>query len=103
MSALMHPTMQQLADSVSVLGCTFYQSVGVHCCDCHEQVKAADGGLLPMSRSETQAKAQSQDELREFRSELPTTTRRQRHDLLASTDAGLMCPTPEAKRQGAKP
>ena len=102
MSAPVPPTMQQVADNVRVSRRAFFQSAGVHRCDCHEPVKAAHSGLLPMKDGETQPKALSQDKQWEFQSNLPTTTRRQRHDLLASTEASLMCPTREAKRQGAK-
>lgn len=103
MSAPIHPTMQQVAGNVRVLLRTCFQSAGVHRYDCHEPVKAAHIDLLPMKHSETRATALSQGTQREFQSELPTTTRCQRHNHLASTEAGLMCLTREAKRQGAKP
>lgn len=83
MSAPMHPTMQQLADSVGVSRRLMFQAVAVHRYGCPELVKAAHAGLLAMKHCETLAKALPHDEQREFLAELPSMSPRRRHDLLA--------------------
>ncbi|ABM41921.1 hypothetical protein Ajs_1731 [Acidovorax sp. JS42] len=83
MSAPMHPTMQQLADSVGVSRRLMFQAAAVHRYGCPELVKAAHDGLLAMKHCETLAKALPHDEQREFLAEVPTMSNRQRHDLLA--------------------
>jgi hypothetical protein len=79
----MHPTMQQLADSVGVSRRLMFQAAAVHRCGCPELVKAAHAGLLAMKHCETLAKALPHDEQREFLAELPSMSPRRRHDLLA--------------------
>lgn len=79
----MHPTMQQLADSVGVSRRLMFQAAAVHRYGCPELVKAAHDGLLAMKHCETLAKALPHDEQREFLAEVPTMSNRQRHDLLA--------------------
>ncbi|MCA0439365.1 hypothetical protein [Diaphorobacter limosus] len=83
MSAPMHPTMQQLADSVGVSRRLMFQAAAVHRYGCPELVKAAHAGLLAMKHCETLAKALPHDEQREFLAELPSMSPRRRHDLLA--------------------
>ena len=82
MSAPMHPTMQQLADSAGVSRRLVFQALAVHRYGCPELVKAAHGGLLAMKHCETLARALSHDEQRDFLAELPSMTPRQRHDML---------------------
>ena len=79
----MHPTMQQLADSVGVSRRLMFQAAAVHRYGCPELVKAAHAGLLAMKHCETLAKALPHDEQREFLAELPSMSPRRRHDLLA--------------------
>ena len=83
MSAPMHPTVQQLADSVGVSRRLMFQAAAVHRYGCPELVKAASAGVLAMKHCETLAKALPHDEQREFLADLPTMSNRQRHDLLA--------------------
>ena len=83
MSASMHLTMQQLADSVGVSRRLMFQAAAVHRYGCPELVKAAHAGLLAMKHCETLAKALPHDEQREFLAELPSMSPRRRHDLLA--------------------
>ena len=90
MSAPMHPTMQQLAESVGVSRRLLFQAAAVHRYGCVELVKAAHDGLLAMKHCETLAKALPHDEQREFLAELPTMTQRQRHDLLAIIKGDLL-------------
>lgn len=82
MSAPVHPTMQQLADSTGVSRRLLFQAAAVHRYGCPELVKAAHADLLAMKHCETLAKALPHDQQREFLAELPTMTPRQRHDLL---------------------
>lgn len=89
MSAPMHPTMQQLADRLGVSRRLMFQAAAVHRYGCPELVKAAHDGLLAMKHCETLAKALPHDEQREFLAELPTMSKRQRHDLLAIIDGDL--------------
>ena len=79
----MHPTMQQLADSVGVSRRLIFQATAVHRYGCPELVKAAHAGLLAMKHCETLAKALPHDEQREFLAELPSMSPRRRDDLLA--------------------
>lgn len=79
----MHPTMQQLADSVGVSRRLMFRAAAVHRYGCPELVKAAHAGLLAMKHCETLAKALPHDEQREFLAELPSMSPRRRHDLLA--------------------
>ena len=90
MSAPMHPTVQQLADSVGVSRRLMFQAAAVHRYGCPELVKAASAGVLAMKHCETLAKALPHDEQREFLAELPTMTPRQRHDLLAIIKGDLL-------------
>ena len=90
MSAPMHPTVQQLADSVGVSRRLMFQAAAVHRYGCPELVKAASAGVLAMKHCETLAKALPHDEQREFLAELPTMTPRQRHDLLALIKGDLL-------------
>ena len=83
MSAPMHPTMQQLADSVGVSRRLMFQAAAVHRYGCPELVKAALAGLLAIKHCVTLAKALPHDEQREFLAELPSMSPRRRHDLLA--------------------
>ncbi len=83
MSAPVHPTMQQLADSVGVSRRLMFQAAAVHRYGCPELVKAAHHGLLAMKHCETLAKALTHDAQRQFLAELPSMSNRQRHDLLA--------------------
>ena len=83
MSAPMHPTMQQLADSKGVSRRLLFQAAAVHRYGCPELVKAAHSGVLAMKHCETLAKALPHDEQREFLAELPSMSPRRRHDLLA--------------------
>ncbi|NMM77559.1 hypothetical protein [Acidovorax sp. SRB_24] len=83
MSAPMHPTAQQLADSAGVSRRLIFQAAAVHRYGCLELVKAAHSGLLAMKHCETLAKALTRDAQREFLAELSTMTPRQRYDLLA--------------------
>ncbi|WP_284465327.1 hypothetical protein [Diaphorobacter nitroreducens] len=83
MSAPIHSTMQQLADSIGVSRRLMFQAAAVHRYGCPELVKAAHDGLLAMKHCETLAKALPHDEQREFLAEVPTMSNRQRHDLLA--------------------
>ena len=78
MSAPMHPTMQQLADSVGVSRRLMFQAAAVHRYGCPELVKAAHAGLLAMKHCETLAKALPHDEQREFLAELPSMSPRRR-------------------------
>lgn len=86
----MHPTMQQLADSIGVSRRLMFQAAAVHRHGCPELVKAAYDGLLAMKHCETLAKALPHDEQREFLAELPSMSNRQRHDLLAILKADLL-------------
>lgn len=90
MSARVHPTMQQLADSIGVSRRLLFQAAAVHRYGCPELVKAAHAGLLPMKHCETLAKALRHNEQREFLADLPTMSSRQRHDLLAIIKGNLM-------------
>ncbi len=90
MSAPMHPTVQQLADSVGVSRRLMFQAAVVHRYGCPELVKAASAGVLAMKHCETLAKALPHDEQRKFLAELPTMTPRQRHDLLAIIKGDLL-------------
>ena len=90
MSAPMHPTVQQLADSVGVSRRLMFQAAAVHRYGCPELVKAASAGVLAMKHCETLAKALPHDEQRVFLAELPTMTPRQRHDLLAIIKGDLL-------------
>ncbi len=90
MSAPMHPTVQQLADSVGVSRRLMFQAAAVHRYGCPELVKAASAGVLAMKHCETLAKALPHDEQRKFLAELPTMTPRQRHDLLAIIKGDLL-------------
>ena len=51
MSAPMHPTMQQLADSKGVSRRLLFQAAAVHRYGCPELVKAAHSGVLPFTAS----------------------------------------------------
>lgn len=86
----MHPTMQQLADSIGVSRRLMFQAAAVHRYGCPELVKAAHAGLLAMKHCETLAKALSHDEQREFLAELPSMSNRQRHDLLTILKGDLL-------------
>lgn len=86
----MHPTMQQLADSIGVSRRLMFQAAAVHRYGCPELVKTAHAGLLAMKHCETLAKALAHDEQREFLAELPSMSNRQRHDLLAILKADLL-------------
>lgn len=99
MSAPMHPTVQQLADSAGVSRRLMFQAAAVQCYGCPELVKAAHAGLLAMKHCETLAKALPHDEQREFLAELPTMTPRQRHDLLAIIKGDLMHRTRKARHE----
>ncbi|MBA4059491.1 MAG: hypothetical protein C0470_03710 [Verminephrobacter sp.] len=90
MSAPMHPTVQQLADSVGVSRRLMFQAAAVHRYGCPELVKAASAGVLAMKHCETLAKALPHDEQRKFLAELPTMTPRQRQDLLAIIKGDLL-------------
>lgn len=90
MSAPVHPTMQQLAQSIGVSRRLMFQAAAVHRYGCPELVKAAHAGLLAMKHCETLAKALPHDEQREFLAELPGMTNRQRHDLLALLKGDLL-------------
>ncbi len=90
MSAPMHPTVQQLADSVGVSRRLMFQAAAVHRYGCPELVKAASAGVLAMKHCETLAKALPHDEQRKFLAELPTMTPLQRHDLLAIIKGDLL-------------
>ena len=96
MSAPMHPTVQQLADSAGVSRRLMFQAAAVHRYGCPELVKAAHAGLLAMKHCETLAKALPHDEQRVFLAELPTMTPRQRHDLLAIIKGDLIHRTRKA-------
>jgi len=98
MSAPMHPTMQELADSAGVSRRLLFQAAAVHRYGCAELVKTAHDGLLAMKHCETLAKALPHDEQREFLAELPTMTPRQRHDLLAIIKGDLLYRT---RRRGS--
>ena len=100
MSAPMHPTVQQLADSAGVSRRLMFQAAAVHRYGCPELVKAAHAGLLAMKHCETLAKALPHDEQRGFLAELPTMTPRQRHDLLAIIKGDLVCRTRAACENG---
>lgn len=100
MSALMHPTMQQLADRAGVSRRLIFQAAAVHRYGCPELVKAAHAGLLAMKHCETLAKALPHDEQREFLAALPTMSPRQRHDLLAIIKGDLMHRTRTARETG---
>lgn len=100
MSAPMHPTVQQLADSAGVSRRLMFQAVAVHRYGCPELVKAAAAGALSMKHCETLAKALPHDEQREFLAELPTMTPRQRYDLLAIIKGDLMHRTRTAREAG---
>ena len=90
MSAPMHPTVQQLADSVGVSRRLMFQAAAVHRYGCPELVKAASAGVLAMKHCETLAKALPHDAQRELLAELPTMTPRHRHDLLAIIKGDLL-------------
>jgi hypothetical protein len=96
----MHPTMQQLADSVGVSRRLMFQAAAVHRYGCPELVKAAHAGLLAMKHCETLAKALPHDEQREFLAELPTMSPRQLHDVLAILKGDLMHRTRTARESG---
>lgn len=100
MSAPMHPTVQQLADSAGVSRRLMFQAVAVRRYGCPELVKACHDGLLAMKHCETLAKALPHDEQREFLAELPNMTPRQRHDLLAIIKGDLMHRTRTAREAG---
>lgn len=90
MSAPVHPTMQQLAQSIGVSRRLMFQAAAVHRYGCPELLKAAHAGLLAMKHCETLAKALPHDEQREFLAELPGMTNRQHHDLLALLKGDLL-------------
>ena len=90
MSAPVHPTVQQLADSVGVSRRLMFQAAAIHRYGCPELVKAASAGALAMKHCETLAKALPHDEQREFLAELPTMAPRQRHDMLAIIKGDLL-------------
>ena len=100
MSAPMHPTVQQLADSAGVSRRLMFQTVAVRRYGCAELVKAAHGGLLAMKHCETLARALSHDEQRDFLAELPSMTPRQRHDLLAILAGDLKARKLQLKKRG---
>ena len=83
MSAPVHPTAQQVADSMGISRRLLFQAAAVHRYGCAELKEAARAGLLAMKHCETLAKALPHDEQRGFLRELPTMTPRERHDLLA--------------------
>jgi hypothetical protein len=83
-------SVQQLADHVGVSRRLLFQAAAVHRHGCRELVKAASDGVLAMKHCETLAKALPHDEQREFLAELPTMTKRQRHDLLAILKGALV-------------
>lgn len=90
MSAPVHPTAQQLADSVGIARRLYFQAAAVHRYGCPELVKAAGSGVMAMKHCETLVKALPHHEQREFLAELPTMTPRYRHDLLALLKGDLM-------------
>lgn len=83
MSAPVHPTAQQLADSMGISRRLLFQAAAVHRYGCEELKEAARAGVLAMKHCETVAKALPHDEQREFLSELPTMKPRELRDLLA--------------------
>lgn len=86
----MHPTMQQLADSVGVSRRLMFQAASVHRYGCAELARAAHDGLLAMKHCETLAKAFDHAGQRTFLAELPSMSNRQRHDLLAIIKGDLL-------------
>ena len=100
MSAPMHPTVQQLADSAGVSRRLMFQAAAVHRYGCPELVKAAHAGLLAMKHCETLAKALLHDEQRKFLAELPRMSNRQRHDLLTIIKGDLTHRTRTAREAG---
>lgn len=95
MSAPVHPTAQQLADRAGVSRRLIFQAIAVHRFGCAELVKAACSGVLALKHCETLAKALPHEEQREFLTELPAMSPRQRHDSLALLKGHL-------KHQGAR-
>lgn len=65
MSAPMHPTVQQLADSIGVSRRLMFQAAAIHRYGCCELVKATHDGLLAIKHCETLEKALTHDEQRE--------------------------------------
>ena len=102
MSAPMHPTMQQLADSKGVSRRLLFQAAAVHRYGCPELVKAAHSGVLAMKHCETLAKALPHDERREYLPGLPTMTQRQHDDLLAMLKSNMMHRARRAKEKGGR-
>lgn len=100
MSAPVHLTMQQLADSVGVSRRLLFQAAAVQRYGCPELVKAAASGVLALKHCETLAKALPKDEQRAFLVELPTMAPRQRHDLLALLKGDLAYRLRAAKGRG---
>lgn len=83
MSATVHPTVQQIADTYGISRRLMFQAIAVRRYGCEELNQAAQLGVLALKHCETVAKTLSHDDQREFLKQLPTWTPRKRHDLLA--------------------
>lgn len=82
MSAPVHPTVQEIADTYGVSRRLMFQAVAVRRYGCEELNQAAQLGVLALKHCETLAKAFSHDDQRKFLEMLPTMSNRERHDLL---------------------
>lgn len=82
MSAPVHPTVEQIADTYGISRRMMFHAIAVRRYGCDELNQAAQLGLLPLKHCETVAKTLSHDDQREFLKQLPMWTPRKRHDIL---------------------